>query len=253
MVTAIISTWPFRSCASENVPATFFIPSAFLESPRLPWWDHVAYAIKQTQVQRFIVERHPKGGPPPLEIDLRTMSRTAAIMTIIRAFLDETIADERWFLDQLTERAMVDIDSEGLGRELFMTWDQVRQLADSGTGLTIGSHAHSHRKLAGLDDDAQRDELTGSKQILEARLGRPIKALAYPFGWPGTYTTEPKLWRPQAGYHLAFSSREGINRFARFDRYEVRRLGVGSADSAALLRARMHASPCAFGKSFLSK
>ena len=26
-------------------------------------------------------------------------------MTIIRAFLDETITDERWFLDQLTERA----------------------------------------------------------------------------------------------------------------------------------------------------
>ena len=40
----------------RQVPATFFIPSAFLESPRLPWWDHVAYVIKQTHVQRFIVE-----------------------------------------------------------------------------------------------------------------------------------------------------------------------------------------------------
>ena len=44
----------------RNVPATFFIPTAFLESPRLPWWDHVAYVIKQTHVQRFIVERQSR-------------------------------------------------------------------------------------------------------------------------------------------------------------------------------------------------
>ena len=156
------------------------------------------------------MEREPDGGFPPLEIDLQTMSRTAAIMTIIRAFLDDTITDERWFLDRLAERGQVDVDSEGLGRELFMTWDQVRQLADSSTGLTIGSHGHSHRKLAGLDDDAQYHELASSKQILEARLGRPIKALAYPYGWPGSlYRREPKLLAAQAGYHLAFSSRKG--------------------------------------------
>ena len=232
----------------RKAPAIFFVPSAFLESPRLPWWDHVACVIKQTSVQRFIVERHSKGDPRPLEIDLHTMSRSAAIMKIIRTFLDRTIVDERWFLDRLMQRAMVEIDAEGLGRKLFMSWSHVQQLA--GAGLTIGSHAHSHRNLAALDDDTQSYELAGSKQILEARLGRPVKALAYPYGWPGTYTMRTKALTAQAGYQLAFSSREGINRLARFDRYDVSRLGVGSADSAALLRARstLHA---AFGKSFL--
>jgi peptidoglycan/xylan/chitin deacetylase (PgdA/CDA1 family) len=232
----------------RKAPAIFFVPSAFLESPRLPWWDHVACVIKQTSVQRLIVERHSKGDPMPLEIDLHTMSRSTAIMKIIRSFLDRTIVDECWFLDRLAERAMVQIDAEGLGRKLFMSWSHVQQLARA--GLTIGSHAHSHRNLAALDDDTQDYELAGSKQILEARLGRPVKALAYPFGWSGTYTLRTKALAAQAGYQLAFSSREGINRLARFDRYEVSRLGVGSADSAALLRARstLHA---AFGKSFL--
>ena len=110
-----------------NIPATFFIPTAFLESPRLPWWDHVAYVIKQTQMRRFTLERNASdGAPPPLVIDLETMPRAAAIMTIVRAFLDETIADERWFLDQLSSRAKVNVDREGLGRVLFMTWDHVR-------------------------------------------------------------------------------------------------------------------------------
>jgi peptidoglycan/xylan/chitin deacetylase (PgdA/CDA1 family) len=236
--------------AEHKAPATFFVPSAFVESPRLPWWDHVACAIKRTHLRRFVLERCPKGGLPPLEFDLQTVSRSAAIMMIIRAFLDGTIADERWFLNQLTERAMVEIDSEGLARQLFMSSAQMQKMVNSGTGLTIGSHAHSHRKLAKLDEDIQLHELAGSKQILEARLGCPIKVLAYPYGWAGTYTVGTKALAAQAGYHLAFSSREGINRLLSIDRYEISRLGVGSADSITLLRARsmFHA---AFGKSFL--
>ena len=179
----------------QQVPATFFIPSAFLESPRLPWWDHVAYAIKQTNASKLVVECSPTAGHPPLEIDLQALPRNAAIMKIIRAFLDETITDERWFLDRLTERCMVEVDSDSLGRELFASRAQVRELADSEGGLTIGSHSHSHRKLAGLDQETQRNELAGSRQILEAELRHPIKAAAYPYGWPGTYTVETKAAR----------------------------------------------------------
>jgi len=236
----------------RNTPATFFIPTAFLESPRLPWWDHIAYVIKLTQVRQLTLERSPagNGGAPPLAIDLETTPRTVAIMTIVRAFLDNTIADEPWFLEQLNGRAEVDVDQHRLGRVLFMTWDHVRAIADSGAGLTVGSHAHDHHKLAGLDDESQRNELTGSKRILEDRLGREINALAYPYGWPGTYTASTKVLAAEAGYRLAFTSREGVNWSDTLDLYEVGRLGVGSGDSPALLRARtaLHA---AFGASFL--
>jgi peptidoglycan/xylan/chitin deacetylase (PgdA/CDA1 family) len=233
-----------------KVPATFFIPTAFLDSPRLPWWDYVAYVIKQTGVRRLTLEPNRNGEAPPLVIDLDLVPRTAAIMTIIRAFLDETIAEEHWFLDQLATRAEVDVDAEGLGRALFMTWDQVRQLADSNAGLTIGSHGHSHQRLARLDDNSQRYELAESKRILEARLGRDVAALAYPYGWPGTYTAQTRALAASAGYRLAFASREGTNRPGILDRYAVSRLGVGSGDSPALLRART-ALHTAFGKSFL--
>jgi peptidoglycan/xylan/chitin deacetylase (PgdA/CDA1 family) len=233
-----------------SAPATFFIPTAFLDTPQLSWWDQVAYVIKQTQVQRLTVERHMNSNSSPVDINLQTTSRQVAIATIIRAFLGNTISDERSFLDQLTEQAKVDINPTHLGCELFMTWDQIRQLVDSGVGFSVGSHAHSHRNLAQLDHNTQRDELSRSKQTLETKLSRPVKALAYPFGWSGTYTSGTKVLAEEAGYALAFSSREGINRFTSFDRYDVYRLGVGLADSTALIRARgtLHA---VFGKSFL--
>jgi peptidoglycan/xylan/chitin deacetylase (PgdA/CDA1 family) len=234
----------------RDVPATFFLPTAFLEAPRLPWWDQVAYVIKQTQVRRLMLERDPNGGSPPLSIDLETMPRSAAIMTIIRTFLDGTIADEPWFLDRLAARAEVTVNDDALARALFTSWDQVRPITGAAPSLTIGSHGHTHHMLAGLDADAQRRELTESKRILESRLGRAVEVLAYPYGWPGTYTDQTKALAALAGYRLAFASREGVNRPPSLDPFDIRRLGVGSGDSPALLRARtaLHA---AFGTSFL--
>jgi peptidoglycan/xylan/chitin deacetylase (PgdA/CDA1 family) len=236
--------------AERNVPATFFIPTAFLETPHLPWWDEVAYVIKRTRVCRLTLERSPEQRASPLEIDLETIPRTTAIMTIIRAVLEETVGDERRFLDQLAARAEVTVDAESLGRSLFMSWDQVRRLPEAGAEFTIGSHSHSHPNLARLDDDSQRRELTDSKKILETRVGCEIKAFAYPYGWPGTYTKGTKAIVTEAGYSLAFASCEGVTRAESFDPLEISRLGVGSGDSTVLLRARivLHA---AFGRSFL--
>src|SRR5262249_10613356 len=155
----------------RGIPATFFLPSAFLEAPRLPWWDHVAYVVKQTRTRQLELELSQDGGSPPLAIDLEATPRSVAIMTIIRAFLAGTITDGPWFLDQLGARAEVAVNGETLARSLFTSWDQVRQLADSAAMLTIGSHGHSHRKLAGLDGNSQRFELTESKRILESRPG----------------------------------------------------------------------------------
>ncbi len=53
-------------------------------------------------------------------------------MTVIRAFLDGAIRDETWFLADLDRQAEVGIDTQARGRELFMDWGQVRQLAQFG-------------------------------------------------------------------------------------------------------------------------
>jgi peptidoglycan/xylan/chitin deacetylase (PgdA/CDA1 family) len=235
---------------SHTVPATFFLPTAFLDAPCVPWWDQVAYVIKHTQVVQLSLARDAQGVAPKLEIDLRQSSRDQAIMTIIGAFLAESIPDAHWFLEQLATQADVEVDAPQLGRELFMSWEQLRQLAEPSTGISIGSHAHSHRKLAALDPDDQFEELARSKQTLEGHLGRPVRTLAYPFGWQGTFTPDTQAMAERAGYQAAFSSIPGINRPAGLDRFAIRRLGIGSSDSAVLIRART-ALFAAFGNSLV--
>ena len=236
-----------------GVPATFFIPTGFVNAARLPWWDHVACVLKRTRVPRLSLERRP-GDVDPIVINLGPSStgqqRTMAITMVVHSFLDGVIEDEPWFLAQLDEQAEVPIDSSTLGHELFMDLDQVKHLAAA--GMSIGSHGQTHRALASLQDAIQHQELTESKRFLEGLLDLEIKALAYPFGWGGTFTARTMQLAIEAGYYLAFSSLEGINRpyNATFQPFALHRLNVGMGDSPPLLRARavLHA---AFGTSFL--
>ena len=132
-----------------------------------------------------------------------------------------------------------------------MTWDQAQQLADSGAGLTIGSHAQATAGWPGSTRMLSTMSWPARSRSWRARLGRPIKALAYPYGWPGTlYRLDQGSGRASWLSAWPFRLRRGSTGSPGLDRYEISRLGVGSADSAALLRARsvLHG---AFGKSFL--
>lgn len=233
-----------------NVPATFFIPTEFLQSPKLPWWDHVAYVMKKTPVRRLLLKCDPSHTGLPLDVELESTSRRDAMMTIIRAILAGRVTDLPWFLEHLAARAEITVESEYLGKSLFMNWEQLRQLADTDGRLTVGSHSHSHLDLGKLDERSLERELVLSKGILQERLGREVSALAYPFGWSGTYNQATRSSAIKAGYRLAFISQSGVNHPRKLDPFEIRRLGVGATDSLATLRART-ALFSAVGRSFL--
>ena len=215
-----------------GVPATFIIPTAFFERPGLPWWDHVAFVLKRTEQNRITLD-----WPTPMTIELGPGPRSDAIWSVISQYLEGKVDDEARFRAHLEERAGVVVDDTALGRELFMTWDQVRLLAE--TGMSIGSHGHTHRNLARLSEDEQGEELTTSKRILEHELGRQVQSVAYPFGWRGTYSESTERQASAAGYRLAFSSRKGVNRPGSWDQFALCRLGIGFSDTTSLLRARL--------------
>jgi peptidoglycan/xylan/chitin deacetylase (PgdA/CDA1 family) len=226
-----------------GVQATFFLVTGFLDAPRLPWWDHVSYVLKQARAARITLDQ-----PAPLNLDLEQTPRADAIAAVVRAWLDHPPESEDEVRRHLEERVGVVVDEPALGRELFLTWDDARRLA--GAGMAIGSHSRSHPTLARLSEAEQLGELAGSKRLLEDRLGRPVAALAYPYGWPGATTDATRRLAREAGYRIAFSAIPGVNQPGRIDPFDFRRLNVGFADSPGLLRARM-ALYSAFGGSFL--
>ena len=64
---------------------------------------------------------------------------------------------------------------------LPLSWAEIASLSDA--GWEIGSHTRSHPDLTTLSDDELGVELAGSRADVEARLGRPCRAIAYPYGF----------------------------------------------------------------------
>lgn len=106
-----------------------------------------------------------------------------------------------------------------------MSWSDVCQMEED--GMDIESHTISHPSLPTLDPEALQRELADSRSVLETKLGRPVMALAYPFG---DFTDREVEAAKRAGYRIAFSTEVGLAQ--RLDEpLEVHRTIVTFSDS----------------------
>ena len=226
----------------HGVSAIFFVPTDYIENPHLPWWDHIAYVVKKTHRPILLLQTNP-----PVTIDLTKTSQSKAIYQILQAFKSASKANEAGFLSQLEDAADVQLDRAALGRELFMSVDNLRQMVDAGMG--IGSHTHTHQILAQLPEADQRRELSRSRDLLQKHLTQPVTAISYPVGGPDKFTaTTQKLCR-ELGYTLGFSFYGGINRPGQTEPLDIKRIGIDITDAAWVSRSRI-VFTTAFGKTF---
>jgi peptidoglycan/xylan/chitin deacetylase (PgdA/CDA1 family) len=92
-----------------------------------------------------------------------------------------------------------------------MTAPEVRRLRD-GNLVTIGAHTISHPILSGLTVANQKNEIFGSRDLLQEITGEPVISFAYPYGGGGDYTAESVDVVRQAGFDCAFSTASGLIR-----------------------------------------
>ena len=83
---------------------------------------------------------------------------------------------------------------------LTMSWDTLGELAER--GVLVGSHTASHPHLPHLGDADLQAELVSSRELAEARLGRPCRLLAYPYGH---HDARVQAVARDAGYTGAFT------------------------------------------------
>ncbi|RKY17929.1 MAG: hypothetical protein DRQ55_14595 [Planctomycetota bacterium] len=206
----------FPILRSEGVPAVFFLPTSYIGSTRVPWWDEVAMMVRQAKQAQLEIEpwceRLPIG-PPHGE----------AIRQVLAAFKRSELPIELK-LQQLRDATGCSL-GERDGAELFMNWDEVREL--SAAGMDIGSHTHTHRILAHLDLTEQEQELRMSKAILEGQLGTPVDTLAYPVGGASAYTQETQELARRCGYRAAFNFIANANPCPTTSPFDLYRMGVG--------------------------
>jgi peptidoglycan/xylan/chitin deacetylase (PgdA/CDA1 family) len=233
----------YRSCHDVALPilravgvrATFFIATSFITDRRLYWWERISLLLRQA-TRRQVTLHYPSW----LALDVDDPKVHDKLTKVVKNTRE---LDVDRFLDELGEALGVPWSRQieaGYADQLIMTWDQVRALARA--GMDVESHGRHHRVLQTLDGVALTDEVTGARLDLEAQLGRPVRAMAYPVG--RRIGAEPRIREAlaAAGYQLGMSNHSGVNRwwppslrsFAPIDPFDIRRLATDRTMSDAM-------------------
>jgi peptidoglycan/xylan/chitin deacetylase (PgdA/CDA1 family) len=119
-----------------------------------------------------------------------------------------------------------------------LTWQDCRDLAAS--GMSIGSHTRSHRRLAALDDPAADHEIRDSKAEIEDQIGRPVLDLAAPYGWPDRdFLDRDVRLATRAGYR-SFATTRRAAMHPGDSPWGIRRQGLHPAWPLWAVRTRLH-------------
>jgi peptidoglycan/xylan/chitin deacetylase (PgdA/CDA1 family) len=130
---------------------------------------------------------------------------------------------------QLRERLLSELFAEHLGderdfaRELYVTWEEARQM--QAAGMVLGGHTDSHQALATLSAADQRDDLTRSTRLLHQRLAdQAYWPFSYPYGKPDSaFNATTMQFVRELGYCCAFSTQVGTNGCGQ-QRFSLRRI-----------------------------
>jgi peptidoglycan/xylan/chitin deacetylase (PgdA/CDA1 family) len=217
-------TVAFPILRSHGVQATFFLPTAFIGTGKLPWWDTIAYIIKRSVKRRIHLEY-----PEPESFYLAVDGGKRVSMEILRLFAQPAVTDPERFLAELERECEVS-RPEAEAERCFLNWEEARDMQQH--GMAFGSHTHSHEILAKLSSERQREEVRCSREILERELNRSIDILAYPVGLKHCFSSDTVRTLQETGYRAAFSFYGGSNRVGEIRPFDIRRYGVADPSFA---------------------
>ncbi len=113
-----------------------------------------------------------------------------------------------------------------------MNWDDLQELIRA--GHTIGAHTMSHTKLSTIIDVGElQKEIAESAEILEQKLGIPIRHFAFPFGNIESFSPEA-LKVAKGHFGLIYSGLRGKN-IPTVSKYAIRRDSVTPKDHPFLI------------------
>ena len=203
----------FPVLSAHKVPAAFFIATGLVGNNVLPWWDKVAFLLKNSALSTIKLTQWDN-----------SVSYKGDIKQFIRLVLKEIKASGQSLEDQIKELESLTSLKSAYPTPEFVSWEQLKEMYNA--GMTIGAHSHHHYILSSLTDNEILFELQHSKKLLEEHLGIKINAFSYPVGNQSTYNNGVIDALKSSGYKLAFNFRPGINAHLDKKCYDLHRFPV---------------------------
>ncbi|MEW6608824.1 MAG: polysaccharide deacetylase family protein [bacterium] len=196
--------------------ATFFLVAGCIDGKDILWTHRIIHLVKETKKKEISLENHL--------LKFETVKDKLVSINILNSIilhLDQSKREE--FITDLTRKFEVEINREELSHKYMLSWDEVKKME----GMSFGGHTVTHCNLPHCSYEYAREEIEGSKKILEEKIGKPINLFSYPNGTiEAHFNEENKKLVKEAGFICAVTSLDGLVD-NKSDPYELRRKGIG--------------------------
>lgn len=211
--------WPLLEACP--VPATIFVTSGQVNSPREFWWDDLERILLSAERLPELLCLRLQGGTRSWPTATADQRRTAfkEIHQLLRPLAGQ---ERRRILEELADWA--GCGQAGRAENLALKTDELARLSRS-QWVEIGAHTQTHPVLSAQSAQVQFSEIVESRKELAALLGKPIRTFAYPFGHAEDFTPETVEIVKAAGFTAAVTTTPGAvtagDDLFRLKRWEV--------------------------------
>lgn len=159
--------WPILR--DIGVPATFFVCPGLTESGAWMWRTELRMRLSRLDPATLGAVAVAAGCP------------TRELEAVMQWTKGLAVDDRRAFQREVTRRTPeFSPPPRAIQDHAPLSWEQMRQMDER--LITIGSHTSTHPVLPTLSGDALREEIAGSRAMLEQKLNRTVDLFSYPNG-----------------------------------------------------------------------
>ena len=182
-----------------GVPATFYLPTAYMETDKLLWHDQAGFAWMYSELS--VAEKLALVG----NITGRSFAESVAGQTapeFVQSLKALPPEQRLAVVEALGDSA----DTSYMAWARMMTWREAQQL--QAEGHEIGSHGCSHGLLPQQTEESQRQELKQSMEHIRQRMDVQAHSFCYP---NGDYDATTLQLISSCGYSNAVTTQWGNN------------------------------------------
>lgn len=201
----------------RRIPAIIFLTTGSIENRELLWWDVLGYAASK-------IRADTKREEIVVDVEGEATFRLDEITPLIERLKDVPDSVRRRAIARLMDDHSIDIPSE-LVEENLLTWQEVKEMAEG--GIHFGAHTVDHPILTRMPLEEAKEQISGSKDRIEKRIGQEVFSFAYPNGYPRDYNTDVSNYLRRTGFKAAFTTRPIINP-AGADPMTIGRIGASN-------------------------
>ena len=190
---------------AHGVPATYFLTTGFIDATHTPWWDEIAWMVRESPRTELAAAGWFAAPQSLAEVDRQRT--TKLLIDHYKTLPSEQAATFLDYVARATGSGRRD-PSEAVSE--FITWEMARDLDRAGMG--IGGHTVSHPVLARLPQAHQRREIKSCLDRLEHELAARPRLFSYPEGMTDSFDSATAACLEENGVDFAFSNYGGLVR-----------------------------------------